>query len=173
MKKLNLNYINVDNLNEELELISEKITEQFGKVLHTTISWMRLNPVLPDFIIEGMNWRNTIPASLTPAQYGIDSFVTEEVYDGRNYNEENSLERASDNLWNLVEHIEINIDRNSELRKIANEYYKKLLLAKSNDESEPSLRSYLQDKVRGNRVSEFRFNKTEREFTEAVLKLIK
>lgn len=134
---------------------------------------MRKHPVLPEFLIEGMNWRNTIPASLTPAQYGIDSFVTEEVYDGRNYNEENSLERASDNLWTLVEHIEINLERNSELRKVAIEYYKKLLLSKSNYEYEEYLRSYLQDKVRENRVSEFRFDKTEREFTEAVLKLIK
>lgn len=173
MKNINFTNIDTENLKEELDMLAEKIDSEFDKVLHTTISWMRMNPVLPEFLIEGMNWENLIPASLIPAQYSINTFTTDYIYDGRNYNEENSLERASDNLWALVEHVEINLERNSELRKIANQYYKKLLLAKSNEEFEGSLRSYLQDKVRKNRVSEFRFNKTEKEFTEAVLKLIK
>ena len=172
MKKIDTTNINKELLIEELDIVANIINEEFSKFLHSNISWMRKHPVLPKFLIEGMNYYNAIPANLRPVSYEEGRTLCEYVWDGRNNNYENSLLRASSNIWALIEFIEYNYKEESELRKLTIKYYNQMLLNKYEDNDEESLRMQLWHKASDDKVSEYRFQITEKNFTNEIIKLI-
>ncbi|KPW62251.1 hypothetical protein ALO82_200092 [Pseudomonas syringae pv. broussonetiae] len=173
MTNTNITTINAQNLAEEFNEISTILKTEFNTVLSTNISWMRMHPVLPAFMIDPMNWENTFPSSIRPVEYedGIPQHLS--VYNGRNYNEENSLLRASENFWALVEYVERKLSRDSELKKIGRNYYSRLLKTETTLGDEEYLRYELYDKAVIFKISKTQFNKVEKAVAREILKIVK
>lgn len=93
---------------------------------------MRKHPKNLKFLIEGMNYYNAIPANLRPSLRRRQNI--ENMWDGRNNNYENSLLRASSNIWALIEFIEYNYKEESELKKLTIKYYNQMLLNNNEDQ---------------------------------------
>lgn len=167
-KKTNLNNINSVKLKEELEILSEAITRSLNGPLHTTLSYIRKNPVLPEFLIEAMNIDDDIRDELETVYFDDNkSNMTEYFNSSLNLVEENDLTRSFSNLYLLVEYL----DENSELEKIAISYFDSISLSK---EKQNFHNSYVTASVKSedNKITEYRFNKTENDFTNDVLSII-
>ena len=173
MTNINITTINAQNLAEEFNEISTILKNEFRSVLCTNISWIRMHPVLPAFMIDPMNWGNTFPASIRPVEYedGIPQHLS--VYNGRSYDEENSLLRASANFWALVEYVESKLSRDSELKKIGRDYYSRLLKKETTSSHEEYLRYELYDKAVIFKISKTQFNKVEKAVARVTLNIVK
>lgn len=173
MTNINITSINAANLAEEFNEISTILKTEFKTFLCTNISWMRMHPVLPSFMIDPMNWENTFPSSIRPVEYedGIPQHLS--VYNGRNYSEENSLLRASANFWALVEYVERKLSRDSELKKIGRDYYSRLLKIETTLGDEEYLRYELYDKAVAFKISKTQFNKVEKTVARETLNIVK
>lgn len=167
-KKTNLNNINSVKLKEELEILSEAITNSLNGPLHTTLSYIRKNPVLPEFLIEAMDLDDYIRYELETVYFGCKKAnMTEYFNTSLNLVEENDLTRSFSNLYSLVEYL----DEDSELEKIAISYFDSISLSK---EKQNFHNSYVTaaEKSEDNKITEYRFNKTEKDFTNDVLSII-
>lgn len=167
-KKTNLNNINSVKLKEELEILSEAITNSLNGPLHTTLSYIRKNPVLPEFLIEAMDLDEYIRDELETVYFGCNKpNMTEYFNTSLNLVEENDLTRSFSNLYSLVEYL----DEDSELEKIAISYFDSISLSKENQNFHNSYVTAA-EKSEDNKITEYRFNKTEKDFTNDVLSII-
>ncbi|WP_147480973.1 hypothetical protein [Pseudomonas caricapapayae] len=173
MTTLTITSINAQSLAEEFKEISTILKKEFKTVLCTNISWMRMHPVLPAFMIDPMNWENTFPSSIRPVEYEDGIPQHRSVNNGRNYNEENSLLRASENFWALIEYVERKLLRDSELKKIGRDYYSRLLKKETTSGNEEYLRYELYDKAVIFKISKTQFNKVERAVARETLNIVK
>lgn len=166
--KINLNNINAEKLTDELEVLAELLTEKLNGPWHTTISYIRENPVLPEFLIEAMNAYNPIPSILAPVCFESKKPDHTKFHNFQlEFVEENNLTRSLENLATLIDYI----GEDSEIAKIAISYYDAISLSTENQSFQNSCVTAT-CKSEDNKISEYRFKKVELEFKNAITPLI-
>lgn len=161
--KIDFSRINKEELKDEITYLSDRLNHSFYGKRRTAIDSIGENPFFPKFLITALESIDEDHARLEAVEF--DNKIPAVIYDEQGNSELNTLVTSAKNVSDICEYMTRKFSTGSNLENIAIQYFDYISKSERSDSIHNAMCEIAYN-VKAKRVTEARFNKVERQFTE-------
>lgn len=168
--KIDFSIINKEELKDEITYLSDRLNHSFHGQKRVAIDAIGDFPFFPQFLISALENIDEDHSRLEAVEF--DKKVPAVTYDEKANAERNTLVISATNVSDICEYMTRKFSTGSNLENIAIQYFDYITKSERSD-SIHNATCEIAFNVEAKRVTEARFNKVERQFTEQFLSFIR
>ncbi len=168
--KIDFSRINKEELKDEITYLSDRLNHSFHGKRRTAIDAIGDFPFFPQFLISALEAIDEDHSRLEAVEF--DKKTPAVTYDEKANAERNTLVISATNVSDICEYMTRKFSTGSNLENIAIQYFDYITKSERSDSIHNAMCEIAYN-VEVKRVTEARFNKVERQFTEQFLAFIR
>lgn len=168
--KIDFSRINKEELKDEINYLSDRLNHSFNGKKRVPIDAIGDFPFFPKFLISALENIDEDHSRLEVVEF--DKKIPAVTYDEKSNAERNTLVISATNVSDICEYMTRKFSTGSNLESISIQYFDYITKSEKSDSIHNAM-CEIAFNVEARRITEARFNKVERQFTEQFLAFIR